>query len=132
MEFYGFMLANYAEVNRGLLYVQSGGWEFATVDEVPGILQPSIAGFLVLPRDSTLDSVALELALETPAGEHVAVGSTFVSLARAGTVDGEVQRYPVAFHMPLPISGAGNHAVLITGGGRSARLPVFVRVPPNT
>lgn len=132
MEFYGFMLANYAEVNRGMLYVQGGGWEFATMDEVPGILRPSVAGYILLPADVTPDSLALEVALETPGGEHVPVGSALASMTRTGPVDGEAQIHPVAFHIPLPISEGGRHAVLLSGGGGSVRIPVFVRVPPNT
>lgn len=132
MEFYGFMLANYAEVNRGLLYVQGGGWEFATVDEVPGILRSSVAGHILLPPDTTPDSLALEVALETPSGEQVSMGSALASMRRSGPVDGEVQLHPVAFHIPLPIKEGGRHAVLLSGGGASVRIPVFVRVPPNT
>ena len=132
MDFYGFMLANYAEVNRGLLYVVGGGWEFATVDQIPGGLQVSIAGHLRLELDSTLESVALETTLETPAGEHVLIASTLLTLSRKGPVDGEVWLHPVAFQVPLPVSEGGRHAVLLSGGGAYVRIPLFVRVPPNT
>jgi len=132
VELHGFMLANYAEANRGLLYVQGGGWEFATVEEVPATPRPYVAGHLLLPRDSTLDSVVLETALETPTGERVPAATTFQPLRRTGPVDGEVWMEPVAFQVPLPISEGGRHAVLLSGGGASVRIPVFIRVPPNT
>jgi len=132
VELHGFMLANYAEVNRGLLYILGGGWEFTTVEQISGRLQAYVAGHLLLPPDSTLDSVALETALEIPAGEHVPVASTLVTLTRTGPVDGEVWLHPVAFQVLLPISEGGRHAVLLSGGGASLRIPLFVRVPPNT
>jgi hypothetical protein len=132
VELHGFMLANYAEVNRGLLYVQGGGWEFATVSEVPAVLHSFIAGHVLLPPDSTLDSTVLEVALETPSGKQVPLASVFAVLERTGPVDGEIRVQPVASHMPLPISEGGRHAVLVAAGGASVRIPVFVRVPPNT
>ena len=132
MKLHGFMLANYAEVNRGLLYVLGGGWEFATVEEIPGGLQVSVAGHFLLSPGSTVDSVALETALETPGGQHVSVASTFVTLRRTGPVDGEVWLHPVAFHVTLPISEGGRHAVLLSGSEQSLRIPLFVRVPRNT
>jgi hypothetical protein len=132
VEFYGFMLANYAEVNRGLLYVQGGGWEFAQVSEVP-VIQPSfIAGYFLLPPDSTLDSTVIEVAVETPDGDLVPVGSAFAALTRTGPVDGESRLAPVAQPVGLPISEGGRHAVLVSAGGASVRIPVFIRVPPNT
>ena len=132
MEFHGFMLANYAEVNRGLLYVQGGGWEFATVSEVPAILPSFVSGHILLPPDSTLDNAVLEVALETPAGDQAPVVSTFASLTRTGPIDGEVRLAPVVLQVPLPISEGGRHAVLVSAGGASVRIPVFIRVPPNT
>jgi hypothetical protein len=132
VELRGFMLANYAEANRGLLYVQGGGWEFATVDEVPGGLEAFIAGHIVLEPDSTLDSAVLEVALETPTGASNAVASTLVSLSRAGPVEGEAWLQPVAFAVPLPISEGGRHAVLLSASGASVRIPLFVRVPPDS
>jgi hypothetical protein len=96
------------------------------------VLPSFVAGHLILPPDSTLDSVVLETALETPSGERVPAASGLVPLTRTGPVDGEVWLHPVAFRLPLPISEGGRHAVLVSAGGASVRIPVFVRVPPNT
>lgn len=133
MELHGFMLANYAETNRGLLYVQGGGWEFATISESPPTLLPVfIAGHIFSEAGSTPDGSPLEIALETPDGTQVPVASALISLQRSYPVDGEVRVDPVALGVHLPISGGGGHTAVLTGGGASARIPVFIRVPPNT
>jgi len=132
MELHGFMLANYAEVNRGLLYVMGGGWEFGTVSTVPVILPSFVAGHILLPPDSTVDSAALEVTLETPSGDRVPLTSTLAALRRPHPVDGEVRMQPVAFQVSLAISEGGRHAVHVSTGDTSVRIPVFIRVPPNS
>ena len=84
--------------------------------------------YLLLPPDSTLDSVALETAFETPVGVRLPVASTFVTLSRTGLVDGEVWLQPVAFHVLLPISEGGRHAVLLSGGGAQHPQLKVIRV----
>jgi hypothetical protein len=131
MELHGFMLANYAEVNRGLLYVMGGGWEFGTVSTVPAILPSFVAGHILLPPDSTVDNAALEVTLETPSGDR-ALASTLATLGRPHPVDGEVRMQPVVFQVPLAISEGGRHAVRVSTGETTVRIPVFIRVPPNS
>ena len=132
VDFYGFMLANYAETHGGLLYVQGSGWEWATAEKVPGTVRAFVAGHLLLPPDSTLDSTVLQTALEMPSGGLLPLSSAFVPLTRTGPVDGEIWLHPVAFPAELPVSEGGRHAVLVSAGGASVRIPVFIRVPPNT
>lgn len=132
MELYGFMLANYAETNRGLLYVQGGGWEFATVSEIPAVLNTFLAGHIVTEPDSALEPVALNIALEAPGGDVTQIASAMVSLHRNYPVDGELKMEPVQVHLPLPIGGGGRHAVLLSAEGTSSRIPLFIRMPPDT
>jgi hypothetical protein len=133
VELHGFMVANYAEINRGLLYVQGGGWEFGTASESPPTLLPIfVAGHIYSEPGTAPDDVALEISLEIPDGTQVAVASALIGLRRSHPVDGEIQIDPVAVGVPLPISEGGQHAVLLTAGGASDRVPVFIRVPPAT
>lgn len=132
MEFRGFMLANYAEVNRGLLYIQGGGWEFVTVSEVPGGITAFVAGHIVTEPDTDADTIAFEAALELPSGERQPIASGMVDLRRTHPVDGEVKLVPVSFHAPFKVTEGGNHAMLIAFGETLVRIPVFVRTPMDT
>jgi len=120
------MLANYAEVRDGLLYVLGAGWTNYTVSALPADIVGQV--ILILDVDDASNGVNAVLTVDVvdPKGSTVLHDQVPVEF----TSTDAVIRIPVVYGLQAHVSDAGVHEVSASlGGTEIVRLPFEVRLP---
>ncbi len=128
MEVEWFILADYAEIMGGKLYLMGGGWDRLTVNSPFPLTKPvGLAAAFRVPWNETNQPQNVEIEIQTDDGESVGkVGAQFEVGRPPGMKAGQDQRFQLAANVPLTLSGPGGYVIVSRVEGQEAR-----RVPFN-
>ncbi len=127
------ILADYAEVVNGKLYLMGGGWDRRAVGDFRQIQAFSVAVGILIPWTETNRPLPLDVALRTADG--AAVTPPFQSQLTAGrppyAIPGQKLRYLLAVNLQVPLPGPGEYVVEArVGNGPGKRVSFFVEALP--
>lgn len=128
------MLADYAEVIAGKLYLHGGGWDRLTVgSEFPTAKIIGIAASFVVPWNETNKKIAARIEIQTQDGAIVGKLDGQFEVGRpAGIPPGQDQRFQLAANVPMKFDSAGVFALVgYVDGEESARTPFYVVAGPG-
>lgn len=117
------LLANYAEIRDGLVYMMGGGWEFFSLPEFPGRVSGFVVSVVDFDPPNTRDVEEYAGELVSPTGEVVA---SWPLTFRKGTAQLRLSQW--AHPLSWPVNGSGNWKIRILWEGRNlASTQLLVR-----
>jgi hypothetical protein len=107
------VLADFAEVVNGKLYLMGGGWENLTINQsLPIVHQCAIAVAFSIPWNETNHRHEIVIEVGDPDGNVLLSVEGNVEVGRpAGTPIGHAQRVPLAVNVGLQIQSLGTYVV---------------------
>ncbi len=127
------VLADYAEIVGGKLYLMGGGWDVLTVNTGFPLTRPvGIAAAFSVPWNETNERRSVELDIQTEDGQSVGrVAGQFEVGRPAGIKQGQDQRLQLAANIPLNLPAPGTYVIVaIVEGQEGARFPFNVVAGP--
>jgi hypothetical protein len=127
------ILADYAEIVGGKLYLMGGGWDKLTVNSGFPLTKPvGLAAAFRVPWDETNQPHNVEIEIQTDDGENVGkVGAQFEVGRPPGIPKGQVQRFQIAANLSLTLNGPGTYVIVASSNGQEAgRVPFNVMAGP--
>jgi hypothetical protein len=128
------LLADYAEIVGGKLYLMGGGWDTNTVNELPAALRVAVALGLRIAWDETDIIIPVVIRIEDDDGrEFLRMEGSIQTTRPADLPEGATQLSQLAANLPLTVPSAGGYTVrVIAGSGetevqRSLPFRVFKR-----
>ncbi|MEO9256573.1 MAG: hypothetical protein ABI305_13620 [Tepidiformaceae bacterium] len=128
------LLADYAEVVGGKLYLMGGGWDTNTVNELPAALRLAVALGLRIEWDETDLLIPVLIRIEDDDGrEYLRMEGSIQTTRPADLPDGATQLSQLAANLPLTLPSAGGYNVRVLAGSgdnevqRSLPFRVFKR-----
>lgn len=128
MEVEWLILADYAEIIGGKLYVMGGGWDTLTVNTgFPMARSVGLAVAFSVSWNETNQRHNVEIEFLTEDGQTIGKVGAQLEVGRpAGIKAGQGQRFQLAANVPLSLSGPGTYVIVARIEGQEAR-----RVPFN-
>ena len=128
MEVEWLILADYAEIIGGKLYLMGGGWDVLTVNTAFPLTRPvGLAAAFSVAWNETNERHNVEIEFLTEDGQPVGKVGAQLEVGRpAGIKAGQEQRFQLAANVPLNLSGPGTYVIVARIEGQEAR-----RVPFN-
>jgi hypothetical protein len=122
------ILADYAEVNGGKLYLMGGGWEAIGAESLPVIRPIGIAAGVRVPWTQTNQRHTVEIEVQDEDAQQVAkIDGQFEVGRPPGIPSGQPQRFQLAMNMHLSFQRAGGYLVVARLNGKTfARTPFRV------
>jgi len=127
------ILADYAEIVGGKLYLMGGGWDRVTVNSAFPLTRPiGLAAAFRVPWNETNQPQNVEMEIQTDDGESVGkVGAQFEVGRPPGMKAGQDQRFQLAANVPLTLRGPGGYVIVARVEGQEAgRVPFNVMGGP--
>jgi|FLYL01.1.fsa_nt_gi hypothetical protein len=131
MEIEWIILADYAEIVGGKLYVQGGGWDRLTVNSgFPVQRRMGLAASFLVPWNETNQPHDVEIEIVTDDGQTLAKIEGNVEVGRpAGQPPGQPQRAQIAGNITLELKEAGTYAIIGRVDGEELRRIHFNVIP---
>src|SRR5262245_60742756 len=124
------LIADYAEIVAGKLYLMGGGWDSFALSAVPGQLRLALAVGVRIGWEETNRSIPVQATVEDDDGRQVAKLEAAVNAGRPPNLaPGTGQLAQLAAHFIVPVETAGGHRVTIIVGDQSRYLPFRVTPP---
>ncbi|MGD0115091.1 MAG: hypothetical protein ABSC13_03695 [Dehalococcoidia bacterium] len=123
------ILADYAEIVGGKLYLMGGGWDVLTVNTGFPLTRPlGLAAAFSVPWNETNERQNVEIDIQTEDGQSVGkVRGEFEVGRPAGIKQGQDQRFQLAATVPLNLPAPGTYVIVAkVGGEEQARVPFNV------
>jgi hypothetical protein len=122
------ILADFAEVIGGKLYLMGGGWEAIGGDSLPIVRPMGIAVGVRVPWTETNQRHTVEIQVQDEDGQQVAKIDGHFEVGRPpGMPSGHPQRFQLAMNMHLSFQKAGGYLVVARLNGTAlARTPFRV------
>ena len=107
------VLADYAEVVNGKLYLMGGGWENLTINQpLPVVHQCAIAVAFSVPWNETNQRHGITIEVVDPDGKNLLKVEGNIEVGRPpGIPLGQAQRVPLAANVGLKVDGFGPHVI---------------------
>lgn len=117
------MLADYAEIVGGKLYLMGGGWDTNTVNELPAALRLAVALGLRIEWDETDLLIPVLIRIEDDDGrEYLRMEGSIQTTRPADLPDGATQLSQLAANLPLTVPAAGGYNVRVLAGSGDAEV----------
>lgn len=111
------LLADYAEVVNGKLYLMGGGWDTTTAAQLPAAVRMAIAVGVRIGWNETDVQFPVLMTIEDDDGREYVRIQGVVSATRApGATPGSTQLSQVAANVPLQLPALGGYRVHIVVG----------------
>ena len=111
------VIADFAEVVSGKLYLMGGGWDILNGESLPIIRMLGLAIACRVPWNETNQPHLLEFELQDADGKMIAKGGAHFEVGRPpGIPNGQEQRFQVAINIPAVLETAGVYRVLTRVG----------------
>jgi hypothetical protein len=122
------ILADYAEIIGGKLYLMGGGWDVLTVNTgFPLARSIGLATAFSVPWNETNQRHNVEIEFLTEDGQSIGKVGAQLEVGRpAGIKAGQQQRFQIAANVPLNLTNLGTYVVVTRIEGQESR-----RVPFN-
>jgi len=122
------ILADYAEIIGGKLYLMGGGWDVLTVNTSFPLARPvGLAAAFSVPWNETNERHNVEIEILTDDGQPVGkVGAQFEVGRPAGIKRGQDQRFQLAANVHLNLAAPGTYVIVARVQGQEEK-----RVPFN-
>ena len=133
MEVEWLILADYAEIVGGKLYLMGGGWDRLMVNSGFPFTRPvGLAAAFRVPWNETNQPQNVEIEFQTDDGESVGkVGAQFEVGRPPGMKAGQGQRFQLAANLPLALKAPGSYVIVARVEGQEAgRVPFSVVAGP--
>jgi hypothetical protein len=115
------LIADYAEVVNGKLYLMGGGWDTTHAAQVPATIRLAVAVGVRIDWGETNVEFPVLIAVEDDDGHEFVRIQGAVSTARpANSVPGSAQLAQIAANIPLTLPAFGGYRVHIGVGGNDA------------
>jgi len=127
------ILADYAEIIGGKLYLMGGGWDRLTVNSGFPFPKPiGLAAAFRVPWNETNQPQNVEIEIQTDDGDSVGkVGAQFEVGRPPGMKAGQDQRFQLAANLSLPLARPGTYVIVARVEGQEAeRVPFNVMAGP--
>ncbi len=121
------ILADYAEIIGGKLYLTGGGWDVLTVNTGFPLTRPmGLAAAFSVVWNETNQRHNVEIDIQTDDGKSVGkVAAQFEVGRPAGIKAGQDQRFQLAANVPLNLSGPGTYVVVARVEGQEEGRVAF-------
>jgi Family of unknown function (DUF6941) len=127
------ILADYAEIIGGKLYLMGGGWGVLTVNTAfPHARPVGLAAAFSVPWNETNQRNTVEIEMLSDDGQTVGkVGAQFEVGRPVGIKAGQDQRFQLAANVHLKLPGPGTYVIVARiEGQEGARVPFNVIAGP--
>ncbi|MEP7217182.1 MAG: hypothetical protein ABI782_13105 [Anaerolineaceae bacterium] len=112
------LIADYAEIVAGKLYVMGGGWDSTTAAEVPAGIRMAIAVGVRLGWEETNTAIPVEMTVhDDDAQELVRVNGSVQVGRSAELLPGSTQLAQIAINLQLHLPSFGGYRVRVVAGG---------------
>jgi hypothetical protein len=128
------ILADYADIIGGKLYLMGGGWDVLTVNTGFPLARPvGLAVAFSVPWGETNQRHNVEIEMLSDDGQNVGkVAAQFEVGRPAGIKAGQEQRFQLAANLPLNLPSPGTYVIVARiEGQEGARLPFNVVAGPS-
>jgi len=121
------LLADYAEVVNGKLYLMGGGWENLTINQpLPVVHQCAIAVAFSVPWNETNQRHEITIEVVDPDGKVLLKVEGNVEVGRPpGIPLGQAQRVPLAAQVGLRVEMLGPHQIRTRIHGQESKVVRF-------
>ena len=133
MEVEWLILADYAEIIGGKLYLTGGGWDRLTVNTGFPFTKPiGLAAAFRVPWNDTNRPQNVEIEIQSDDGASIGkMGAQFEVGRPPGMKPGQSQRFQLAANLPLTLGAPGSYVVVARVEGQEAsRVPFNVTAGP--
>jgi len=111
------VLADFAEIVGGKLYLMGGGWDALRVNSLPASARLAVAVGIRIAWEETNRPVAVRITIEDDDGRELVRIDGEVNLGRPPDLPpGTSQLAQLAANMAVPINEAGGYRIRITAG----------------
>jgi hypothetical protein len=128
------LIADYAEIVGGKLYLMGGGWDTTYTAETPVVVKVAIAVGVRVPWNETGQAIPVRMTVEDDDGEVFVSMDGGVSVGRPeGLAPGSAQLTQVAANVAFNAPRFGGYRVLVVAGEGDASVSHALpfRVAPN-
>jgi hypothetical protein len=117
------LVADYAEVSGGKLYLMGGGWDTFTVAEVPASIRMAVVAGVRVGWEETNQRIPVRIFIEDDDGKELVRIEGEVNMGRPpGLPPGSTQLSQVAANLPLTAPAHGGYRVrVVAGEGEAAQ-----------
>ncbi len=134
MEIEHALIADYAEVVNGKLYLMGGGWDTTHAPQVPATIRLAVAVGVRVDWGETGQVLPVLVTVEDDDGQEFVRIQGNVSTSRAANaVPGAAQLAQIAANLPITLPAFGGYRVHISIGdadaGRQCNLPFRLVAP---
>ena len=125
------MIADFAEITGGKLYVMGGGWDTFNAPEVPTQIRIAVAAGVRIGWDETNVPIPLRITIDDDDGQELVRIDGMMNVGRPPTLPaGSTQLSQMAANVPLNVSAFGGFRVRVVAGeadsGETRTLPFRV------
>ena len=117
------MVADYAEIVGGKLYVMGGGWDTFGVAELPAQVRLAVAVGVRIGWDETNQPVVIRIVVEDDDGKELLRMEGNVNVGRPPEMQaGSTQLAQMAANVPIAVQQGGGFRVVIRAGEGAAMV----------
>ena len=118
------ILADYAEMVGGKLYVMGGGWDTFTLADVPAQLRIAIAVGVRIGWEETNQQLPVRVVVEDDDGHELVRINGMMNVGRPPTLPpGATQLAQMAANVPLNIAAHGGYRIIVGAGEGASETP---------
>lgn len=123
MEIEHAVLADYAEIVGGKLYLMGGGWDVNNVAAIPANLRIAVALGVRIEWEETDRAIPVLVAVEDDDGkEYLRMEGSLQATRASGVPEGSTQLSQLAANLPLSAPHAGGYIVRVSAGSGEAAI----------
>ena len=112
------LIADYAEIVAGKLYVMGGGWDNTTAPEVPAGIRMAVAVGVRLGWEETNTAIPVEMTVHDDDAQELVRVNGAVQVGRsAELLPGSTQLAQIAINLQLNLPTFGGYRVRVVAGG---------------
>lgn len=117
------LIADYAEIVAGKLYVMGGGWDSTTAPEVPAGIRMAVAVGVRLGWEEANTAIPVEMTVHDDDAQELVRVNGAVQVGRpADQTPGSTQLAQIAINLQLSLPTFGGYRVrVVAGGGHVSR-----------
>lgn len=120
------ILADYAEISNGKLYLMGGAWEFIRAESFPFRKAVFLAAALRIPWNATNEKHGFSFEVQDEDGGQMArVEGEFETGRPPGIPYGQSQHFPMVLNMGLEFPKAGTFSIIARVDGTIDRKTTF-------
>jgi hypothetical protein len=111
------IIADYADIAAGKLYLSGGGWDTTSVATIPGQVRIAVAVGVRIGWEETNRPVPVRLAVVDDDAQELVRIEAAVNVGRPpNLLPGSAQLAQVAVNIAVNVTRAGGHAVIVRAG----------------